>query len=99
MKNRSTKFVFLAVIGFLCLACLVSRSEARTVTDMYGRQFRLPDRSLRVYSASPPDTFLLYALDPTLLAGLNFPIREKDRKYMHRHVLKLPVVGGTFGEA
>lgn len=99
MKHSPTRTAVLPIIVFLAVSCLAPRIEARTISDMYGRQFRLPDRSLRVYSASPPDTFLLYALDPTLLAGLNFPIKEKDRKYMHRHVLKLPVVGGTYGEA
>lgn len=99
MKHSQRRTALLPIIIFLAVSCLAPPIEARTITDMYGRQFRLPDRSLRVYSASPPDTFLLYALDPTLLAGLNFPIKGKDRKYMHRHVLKLPVVGGTYGEA
>jgi iron complex transport system substrate-binding protein len=89
----------LAALGLLVAVCLTTRVEAREITDMYGRHFRLPDRSLKVYSASPPDTFLLYAIDPTLLAGLNFPIKAKDKCFMHRHTLTLPIIGGTFGEA
>jgi len=79
--------------------CLAPCVEAREVTDMFGRHFPLPERVRKAYSASPPDTYLLYALDPTILAGLNFPIREKDKRYLHKQVLHLPLIGGTFGEA
>jgi iron complex transport system substrate-binding protein len=89
----------LAVNSLLIVFCLAAGVEAREVTDMFGRRFTLPNHVRKVYSASPPDTFLLYALDPTMLAGLNFPIKEKDKRFMHKHVLRLPVVGGTFGEA
>jgi iron complex transport system substrate-binding protein len=89
---------YMAALGLLVAVCLTPRLEAREITDMFGRHFRLPECALKVYSASPPDTFLLYAIDPTLLAGLNFPIKEKDKRFMHPHVLKLPLIGGTFGE-
>ena len=89
----------LAVIGLLMVLCLAASVEAREITDMFGRHFSLSDHPRKVYSASPPDTWLLYALDPTMLVGMNIPIREQDRKYLHRHVWGLPLVGGTFGEA
>jgi iron complex transport system substrate-binding protein len=79
--------------------CLSASVEAREITDMFGRHFTLSDHPRKVYSASPPDTWLIYALDPTMLAGLNLPIREQDKRYLHKHVLRLPLVGGTFGEA
>ncbi|MDD2337784.1 MAG: ABC transporter substrate-binding protein [Geobacteraceae bacterium] len=90
---------YLVTIGLLVAACLEPCVEAREITDMFGRHFPLPDRVHKVYSASPPDTFLLYAIDPTMLAGLNFPVREKDKRFMHKQVLRLPLIGGTFGEA
>jgi iron complex transport system substrate-binding protein len=90
---------YLAALGLLGIVSLVPRVEAREVTDMFGRHFPLPERVRKVYSASPPDTYLLYALDPTILAGLNFPIREKEKRYLHKQLLRLPCIGGTFGEA
>lgn len=90
---------YLTALFLLAAACLATRVKAREITDMFGRHFPLPDRVHKVYSASPPDTFLLYAIDPTMIAGLNFPIREKDKRFMHKQMLRLPLIGGTFGEA
>jgi iron complex transport system substrate-binding protein len=89
---------FLSCFGLLVF-CLAARVNAREITDMFGRHFTLSDHPLKVYSASPPDTWLLYAIDPTMLAGLNLPIRDQDKRYIHKHVLRLPLIGGTFGEA
>jgi len=51
----------------------------------------------RIYGASPPVTYLLYALDPALMAGLNFPLRDHERPYMSK-AAGLPVIGGWFGQ-
>lgn len=87
------------IVPLFVLPCLAVVADAREITDMFGRRFSLSDHPRKVYSASPPDTWLLYAIDPTMLAGLNFPVRDKERKFMHRHVLDLPVIGGTFGQS
>ncbi len=89
----------IAFIVLLMLFCLAATVEARDITDMFGRRFSLSGHPRKVFSASPPDTWLLYAIDPTVLAGLNLPIREQDKRYLHKHVLRLPLIGGTFGEA
>lgn len=100
MKNaRMRRLSFLSCFGLLLGFCLTSHVEAREITDMFGRHFTLSDPPRKVFSASPPDTWLLYAIDPTMLAGLNLPIREQDKRYIHKHVLRLPLIGGTFGEA
>jgi len=99
MEACVRRILSLAAIGLLVAVYLTPCVEAAEITDMFGRHFHLPECSLKVYSASPPDTFLLYAIDPTLLAGLNFPIKEQDTRFMHPHTLKLPLIGGTFGEA
>jgi len=87
------------LIGLLIVLCLTTNGWAREITDMFGRHFSLADRPRKVYSASPPDTWLLYAIDPTMPAGLNLPIREQDKRYLHKQALRLPLIGGTFGEA
>lgn len=96
MRNTVCPLVIQIV---LILLSLVNFAAAREITDMYGRKYSISDYPRKVYSPSPPDTYLLYAIDPTMLAGLNFPVKEKDRKFMHKSILKLPVIGGWFGQA
>jgi len=98
-KTDSGGRPFLSFALALLTFCLATSVGAREITDMFGRRLSLPDYPRKVYSASPPDTWLLYALDPTMLAGLNLPIREHEKRFLHRHVLRLPLIGGTFGEA
>jgi len=98
-KTDSGGRPFLSFTLALLTFCLATSVGAREITDMFGRHFSLSDHPRKVYSASPPNTWLLYAIDPTMLAGLNFPIKEKDDRFLHRHVLRLPLIGGTFGEA
>ena len=92
-KTAPTICVFL----FLLLG-LGASAQAKEITDMFGRRFSMPDRPQRVYSASPPVTYMLYALDPAMLAGLNFPVREWEKKYLRKSMQSLPVLGGWFGQ-
>jgi iron complex transport system substrate-binding protein len=54
-------------------------------------------RAKRIYGASPPVNYLLYALDPSLLVGLNFPLRPHEERFLGK-VAQLPVIGGWFGQ-
>jgi iron complex transport system substrate-binding protein len=80
------------------LVSLGTLAQAKEITDMFGRRLSMPDRPQRVYSASPPVTYMLYALDPAMLAGLNFPVREWEKKYLRKSMQSLPVLGGWFGQ-
>lgn len=91
------KLLRLTGIGLLILYGFTALTEAREITDMYGRRLYVPDRARKVFCTGPTGTYLLYAIDPTMLAGLNFPVRDKDRKYMHKSVTRLPVIG-WFGQ-
>ncbi len=90
-------------IGFVA-GCMLSvvilgagLTEARDVTDIFGRKFTIPDRPRKVFSTGPSGTYLLYTIDSAMLAGLNFPVKEKDRKYLHGCVTRIPVIG-WFGQ-
>lgn len=87
----------LSLILLLIALCLAVHVEAREITDMYGRRLYVPDHAGKVFSSSPTGTYLLYAIDPTMLAGLNFPVREKQRRYLHPRMNRLPVIG-WFGQ-
>lgn len=50
-----------------------------------------------IYGASPPVNYMLYAVDPSLLVGLNFPLRRHEESYFG-DVSGLPVIGGWFGQ-
>ena len=71
---------------------------AAEITDMAGRTVLLSDREPRIFCASPPSLYLLYALDPSLAAGLNFPLNEREKKYLRPDFARLPVLGGWFGQ-
>jgi iron complex transport system substrate-binding protein len=89
-------------ISALCLLMILAfagQSRAREITDMFGRKFSIADRLQKVYSASPPTTNLLYAIDPGILAGLNAPLRENEKRYLRKEIQSLPVLGGWFGQA
>ena len=73
-------------------------AHARRIVDMAGRKVTVPDRITRVYCSSPPGTYLLYAIDPALVAGLNFAPNDQDKKYLRREFSHLPVIGGAVGQ-
>ena len=71
---------------------------AREIVDMSGRRVTIPDVVSKVAAVSPPGTYLLYALDPKILAGLNFPLWESEKKYTVPEYRQLPVIGGIAGQ-
>lgn len=87
----------MALLFFVILA-FAAQSQCRDVTDIFGKKVSIPDRPRKVYATSPPITYLLYALDPSMLAGLNYPLREIEKKYFHKDIQELPVLGGWFGQ-
>lgn len=92
------KKVIFMFAGYLLLLPLLSTfAEAREIKDMYGRKFEVPARPRKVFSTGPSVTYFLYAIDPAMLAGLNFPVKAKDRKYMNDCVSRVPVIG-WFGQ-
>lgn len=94
MPGKRMATVVAAGVAILVFAAM---AQARDITDMTGRAVTVPDTIKTVYAASPPETMLVYAVDPALLAGLNFPLKG-SAKYVDAHALGLPVIGGYFGQ-
>ena len=90
------RLLFAAVVCAAFLACS-GWAFAGEITDMTNRTVTVPDEIRTVYAVSPPETMLVYALDPHLLAGLNFPLKGCE-KYIDAYTLALPVIGGYFGQ-
>ncbi len=88
-------FMFIAAAVFIWWPGV---SQAGQITDMHGRRVEVPDEIHTVYGTSPPVTYMLYAVVPELIGGLNFPCREKEKPYLPARVQTLPVIGGWFGQ-
>lgn len=88
-----------SIISFILVALmLVAGAQAAQVTDMHGRTVTLPAHVAKVIGAAPAVTYMIYTIDPALLAGLNLPPDEGLRKFFRPETLKLPVVGGFGGQ-
>ena len=85
-------------LALLVLALAGGLAQARTITDMAGRQVKVPQVLNRVYGTAPPATLLIYAVAPETLVGLNMPLPKAGRQFINPHVLDLPVLGGWFGQ-
>lgn len=81
----------------LFLVCATVRAEARQVVDMAGRTVEVPEHIERVVGSVAPVTWLLYALDPSLLAALNSSPLEADMIYLDPRMKRLPAIGAFGG--
>lgn len=89
----------IATVTILILSTYFTTVQAREITDMAGRKVTVPDTIRRVFSGSPPSTYMLYAIDPGLLVGLNYAPREEEKRFLRPEYTRLPVTGGIFGQS
>lgn len=78
----------------LLLVLMVSGAQARLITDMTGRQVEVPERIERVIGSVSPVTWMIYAIDPSLLAAVNSVPSAADLEYLCPNLGNLPVIGG-----
>jgi iron complex transport system substrate-binding protein len=75
--------------------------NAKTITDAEGKSVILPDNVNKVFGSSPPMNYLLYALNPDKMIGLNFKAKnaqnKADEMYLTKKFLSLPVIGSFHG--
>ncbi len=91
-NQRGICTIVLAAVLFLALAGISARlAGAREITDMAGRTITLPDSIRKVYAPSPYGSYIMYSVDPSMLSGLNLPIRDEDKKYFPKEVQGLPL--------
>jgi len=95
--------ILLAVAAFGMIQYLrqptdnLEKSEAKTITDMIGREVEVPSEINSVLGTSPPTTLMIYMLAPDKLAGWNFMNTKAEMRYIPDKYRGLPVVGGWFG--
>lgn len=95
LLGRLTADLFFAA---LLICCWTAVSQAREITDMTGRKVELPDEITRVYTPSPVGFHLLYTLNPELLRGRLFPLREIEKDMLLPETQQLPLLGSLTGE-
>ncbi|MDD5406277.1 MAG: ABC transporter substrate-binding protein [Sulfurovaceae bacterium] len=75
--------------------------NAKTITDAEGKNIIVPDNVTRVFGSSPPMNYLLYAINPDKMTGLNFAAKNAqngaDGKLLNKKFLSLPVIGSFHG--
>lgn len=88
-------------IRLLLIPIIAVSLNAKTMTDMDGNDVTLPDRTDRVFGSSPPMSYLIYALNPDKMIGLNFKARNAnnraDKAFLNEKFLSLPVIGSFHG--
>ncbi|MBA4390970.1 MAG: ABC transporter substrate-binding protein [Syntrophus sp. (in: bacteria)] len=99
MFNQKSIQIIAAVAVFFALGVfLTAVAQAREITDMAGRTVILPDSVRKVYTPSPYGSYIMYSIDPSMLSGLNLPIKDEDKKYFPKEVANLPVIGSIGGQ-
>ncbi|HNQ63139.1 MAG TPA: ABC transporter substrate-binding protein [Syntrophorhabdaceae bacterium] len=96
-ESRHIKYFLVIFFAFAVMA-ISTQLQGRETTDIFGKKVLVPDNPRKVYGATIPATYMLYAVDPLMLAGLNVPIRERENKYIQKRMQELPVLGGWFGQ-
>lgn len=81
----------------LLFLALLNIAMARVVVDDYNNSVEVPEHITKIFAASPPISMSVLAFNPDLLAGLNTPFNEEQKKYVGSAYSK-PVVGGFMGE-
>jgi iron complex transport system substrate-binding protein len=100
-RNNHLFFRRILTLHVACMAILLlwtGATAAHDIVDMAGRRVSVPETIRKVYGTSPPATYMVYAMDPALVAGLNFPFNPDEKQYLDPRVKNLPVVGGWFGQ-
>lgn len=89
------------LIRFIVLLILVSSLQARIMKDLNNQDIDVPDNVKAVFGSSPPMNYLLYALNPDKMSGLNFSAKNQnnsaDELFLSKNFLSLPVIGSFHG--
>jgi iron complex transport system substrate-binding protein len=86
------------VLMLITILLCVSPVHAREIMDMTGKNVSVPDKITKVFSGTPSATYMIYAIDPALLSGLNLRIAKEAQPYLDKKMQSLPVLGGFFGQ-
>jgi len=88
-------------IKFIVLLLLAISIEAKSIKDLNNQDINVPDTIETAFGSSPPMNYLLYALNPNKMSGLNFSAKNKynvaDEMFLNKKFLSLPIIGSFHG--
>lgn len=91
----------MTLIKFIILLIFVSSIHAKNIKDTDNQDISVPDSVKSAFGSSPPMNYLLYALNPNKMLGLNFSAKNQnnsaDELFLNKKFLSLPVIGSFHG--
>lgn len=89
------------LLHLLVISVIVSNLSARSIEDFYAQEVTVPDKVESVFGSSPPMNYLIYAINPKKMIGLNFSAKNSNNfatsEFLDEYFLLLPVVGSFHG--
>ena len=68
------------LLHMLVLCILTANLQAKVVLDTDNKPVTVPDKVSRVFGSSPPMNYLIYAIDPNKMIGLNFDAKNGNNQ-------------------
>jgi len=88
-------------IRFIILLIFASSIQAKSIKDLNNQDINVPDNVETAFGSSPPMNYLLYALNPNKMSGLNFNAKNQnntaDEVFLNKKFLSLAVIGSFHG--
>lgn len=85
----------------LIISIITVNINAKTIFDTQGRPVQVPDSVEKAFGSSPPMNYLIYAINPNKMVGLNFDAKNGNnratKEYVSQKFLSLPVIGSFHG--
>lgn len=89
------------LLHILIMFAFVLQLNAKIITDFYGKDVVVPDKVETVFGSSPPMNYLIYAINPDKMIGLNFSAKNPNNfateEFLDKRFLSLPVIGSFLG--
>lgn len=89
------------ILKLILLLILTLSCDAKIIKDRDGNDIVVPDHVKRVFGSSPPMNYLLYALNPSKMSGLNFKAKNQNNnannEFLSKEFLALEVIGSFHG--
>lgn len=73
-------------------------NNMRTITDMCGRNVKVPLKITKVYCSGQPGVLIMHNINLDKLAGWCFDLRDYEKKYLDPKYYDLPVIGAIQGK-
>ncbi len=86
---------FILILNIMLISFL--NAQTKIVEDMFNRKVEIPTSIKKVYAPSPYGSYALYSIDPSLLVGWIFSIKEENYPYLDKRMESLPTIGRVFG--